>query len=558
MSSLRVTSASRSVEPGRPTATAQADTSATSFPEALGNAVNPAEMTQAGHDRSAKTHTRQENATEEDTTAESAAGPTGKSAAATAKDANLPSQHRRSHSSGLGASEHHGGAAIATTALSGIVQGSAAQVTRPTDGRPKDSTSLGDRGVARDEAAGGSAAGPTRKPLAEAVNQPASGDPAPRDLPSHTDHDFVVAPSAATTDLSPAESSAVSTAENQAGIGSEGPRATGSPGNASTVPRPNSVADPSIDQLRVGLSADSGNSADRGTAPSSANAMRHLDLPGGGARPVIAHTSFAQLASTGSADRGQGTAPDDAATTVAAPLTVASASGDIAGSTDPDISNLGRPISDRSELDPSSDIFGQPLITAAWPTSAGDAVRAPLGSASRNSGGHSRSIAPNLIAEVQISDARNIVSGGLPAEAFSPSSESGLWPTDLSAQLFHHVMGSVDNGGQEVVLQLHPPELGDLTVRVLVHGREVSAWFATPQIQVQQAISQAIEQLQADLGNLGYYLANASVGADASSAGEPDDGSLMPQVRGAVDKSSPEKSSGDPSLSAATDVSVYV
>jgi hypothetical protein len=55
-------------------------------------------------------------------------------------------------------------------------------------------------------------------------------------------------------------------------------------------------------------------------------------------------------------------------------------------------------------------------------------------------------------------------------------------------------------------------------VRVAVSGRDVSAWFASPQPQVQSAISAAMGQLQTDLGNAGYNLSGAWVGADASSA----------------------------------------
>ena len=74
----------------------------------------------------------------------------------------------------------------------------------------------------------------------------------------------------------------------------------------------------------------------------------------------------------------------------------------------------------------------------------------------------------------------------------------------------------VSNGSREMVLRLHPPELGDLTVRIAVSGRDVSAWFASPQPQVQSAISAAIGQLQTNLGNAGYNLNGAWVGGDAS------------------------------------------
>lgn len=69
-------------------------------------------------------------------------------------------------------------------------------------------------------------------------------------------------------------------------------------------------------------------------------------------------------------------------------------------------------------------------------------------------------------------------------------------------------------------MRLHPPELGDLTVRVAVSGRDVAAWFASPQPQVQSAISAAMGQLQTNLGNAGYNLNGAWVGADPSGARE--------------------------------------
>jgi hypothetical protein len=72
------------------------------------------------------------------------------------------------------------------------------------------------------------------------------------------------------------------------------------------------------------------------------------------------------------------------------------------------------------------------------------------------------------------------------------------------------------SSSREAVLRLSPPELGEVTVRVAVSGRDVSAWFGTPLPSVQQTISQAIGQLQTDLGNAGYTLNGAWVGADAS------------------------------------------
>jgi flagellar hook-length control protein FliK len=119
-------------------------------------------------------------------------------------------------------------------------------------------------------------------------------------------------------------------------------------------------------------------------------------------------------------------------------------------------------------------------------------------------------------------------------------------------------MTAIDNGGREVVLQLHPPELGELTVRVLVSGRDVSAWFGSQQIPVQQAINQAIGQLHADLGNAGYNLSGAWVGADASGSRQSDGRSFAPPLRGTAARSSSQGSPAPPTPSAASGVSIYV
>jgi flagellar hook-length control protein FliK len=86
----------------------------------------------------------------------------------------------------------------------------------------------------------------------------------------------------------------------------------------------------------------------------------------------------------------------------------------------------------------------------------------------------------------------------------------------MADQIAGHMARMLSNGTREVTLRLHPPELGDLTMRVAVNGRDVSAWFASPQPQVQAAISAALGQLQTNLGGAGYNLTGAWVGGDGS------------------------------------------
>jgi len=91
-----------------------------------------------------------------------------------------------------------------------------------------------------------------------------------------------------------------------------------------------------------------------------------------------------------------------------------------------------------------------------------------------------------------------------------------------AGQLAEQIIRLAAGNQRDVTLHLRPPDLGDLTVRVQVTGREVAAWFGSPLIQVQQAVSQGMGQLDANLGSAGYTLSGAWVGADASGGSRQD------------------------------------
>jgi flagellar hook-length control protein FliK len=165
-------------------------------------------------------------------------------------------------------------------------------------------------------------------------------------------------------------------------------------------------------------------------------------------------------------------------------------------------------------------------------------------------------ISLELPADAPNSAAAGATTGELPVARSANSEMSSLSSTALSDQLPNQLLRSVDGGGGDIVLKLNPPELGDLMVRVLVNGRDVSAWFATPQIQVQQAISQAIGQLNTELGHAGYNLNGAWVGADGWSARQQERNLATPQQRGNRSKiDEPRDVATQP---AAFGVSVYV
>jgi flagellar hook-length control protein FliK len=105
------------------------------------------------------------------------------------------------------------------------------------------------------------------------------------------------------------------------------------------------------------------------------------------------------------------------------------------------------------------------------------------------------------------------------AAASTPHLGGDAGASNVAAQLSGQVLRLLANSGNEAVVHLHPPDLGEVTLRVAVSGRDVSAWFGSPQPEVQQTITTGLGQLQTDLGNAGYNLNNAWVGADASGSG---------------------------------------
>jgi len=295
------------------------------------------------------------------------------------------------------------------------------------------------------------------------------------------------------------------------------------------------------------------------TDTSVVGGARLTDLPGGWSRPAVARDTAAQPASPISAAQDQTVALNGSVIPAAAYPTHPRSSADPAGPALLDVSALNLALANSSGMDADPDLLIRPIATVASPVLGGDVVTAPVRDAARSEDPH-RIISVSLPADAPSFLAGSNTLPGMRVEGSANSASSTPSPTGLADQLSYHVIKSVDNGGGEVVLQLHPPELGDLTVRVLVNGRDVSAWFASPQIQVQQAITQAIGQLHTDLGNAGYNLNSVSVGADAWSPRERDNNLPLPQQqqRGGANRSRVEESPGSSTPSAASGVSIYV
>jgi hypothetical protein len=195
------------------------------------------------------------------------------------------------------------------------------------------------------------------------------------------------------------------------------------------------------------------------------------------------------------------------------------------------VSPLPAPTAPPSRAGPQTSPLQFPSVREAPPATAA-AQKAPAGAAAQPFGGVAVAPAPAQSAARSGDDDRfgaarpgagaTSVMPAAAASVVAPVSSpqagtagAGADAAGLAEQVAHHVVGALGAGQLDVVLRLHPPELGELNVRIQVAGHEVSAWFDSPLPLVQQALSQGMGQLQAGLANAGYNLNAAWVGGDA-------------------------------------------
>ncbi|GAA3903578.1 hypothetical protein GCM10022228_12290 [Halomonas cibimaris] len=143
----------------------------------------------------------------------------------------------------------------------------------------------------------------------------------------------------------------------------------------------------------------------------------------------------------------------------------------------------------------------------------GTALRAALTTAS-DAAGHA---SPQALTGALASAGGNSAAGmaGAPAQAsVAAPLGSPAWPQQLGQQLAQF---SRRGGEQQVQLQIHPAELGPLSVSLKVseHGG-TQAHFLSSHAQVRQVVEQAIPQLREALAEQGIALGNTSVGEQTS------------------------------------------
>ncbi|XGA80163.1 flagellar hook-length control protein FliK [Halomonas sp. CH40] len=86
---------------------------------------------------------------------------------------------------------------------------------------------------------------------------------------------------------------------------------------------------------------------------------------------------------------------------------------------------------------------------------------------------------------------------------------SAAWPRELGQQL---VQFAQRGGEQQIKLNIHPAELGPLSVSLKMGEQGTQAHFLSAHAQVRQVIEQAIPQLREALAEQGIMLADTSVG----------------------------------------------
>jgi flagellar hook-length control protein FliK len=89
---------------------------------------------------------------------------------------------------------------------------------------------------------------------------------------------------------------------------------------------------------------------------------------------------------------------------------------------------------------------------------------------------------------------------------------SDEWQSDLGQQ----VLGMVRRGDRQVDMQLHPADLGPLSISLNVSDSGVQVQFQSAHAAVRAAVEQALPQLQSALASQGLTLGEASVNDGAS------------------------------------------
>jgi len=129
------------------------------------------------------------------------------------------------------------------------------------------------------------------------------------------------------------------------------------------------------------------------------------------------------------------------------------------------------------------------------------------------------SIAPAAAIDTPVNGALQLQTVGAPADSApepltlslnAPLQQADRW----AAELGDRVAWVANNRMSAATLQVNPPQLGPIEVRILMSGDQAAVSFAAVQPQTREAIQQALPVLASSLASQGLSLGQASVGHD--------------------------------------------
>ncbi|HET6691942.1 MAG TPA: flagellar hook-length control protein FliK, partial [Miltoncostaeaceae bacterium] len=87
----------------------------------------------------------------------------------------------------------------------------------------------------------------------------------------------------------------------------------------------------------------------------------------------------------------------------------------------------------------------------------------------------------------------------------------GTTPHELAKELGQRVHMAVREGGKELLVNLRPPDLGHLTIRVTMTDGVLQAQITADRPEAAKLLQQALGDLDTALGDLGYAMGNLDV-----------------------------------------------
>lgn len=94
-------------------------------------------------------------------------------------------------------------------------------------------------------------------------------------------------------------------------------------------------------------------------------------------------------------------------------------------------------------------------------------------------------------------------------------------PDAMAEDIADHLVRLVERSGNAIRVQLNPPDLGSIEVRIQLNDDRASVWFQAAQPGAREALEQALPRLRSLLESAGMQLGDAGVASDGRHGGRP-------------------------------------